>query len=325
MKSEYSSFDRFTFWLAGTDRDAIKTGCLSDSDISEQKNFGYAVSISVVIAFNVSLLLFGLVLKGIGKPESYAYIASFVWAAFVCYTDRMLFKKMGSQLYVRLVMLVFNAVVMSIGYQIYEADPQIEQYIRNEAGTVNKGVYEERDAKRKVLTDKIDDLNEQIKEIWNDPTIKYKTKMVKAVQAIIDQKKIELEKFDEEQKTIVVNLTHEPDLSFSHKAKVFWDKFLFQSFFGVLVSLLVAFFEGLPLGLRFANHRSDYLAFMQAKSHIPVGQWRKMTAADKVRFYIGVQKKNQMADDEEEGNGSTKTNSKNDTDDLFPPFTFENA
>lgn len=324
MKAEYSSFDRFTFWLAGTDRDAVKTGCLSDSDISEQKNFGYAVAISVVIAFNVSLLLFGLVFKGIGKPESYAYLAAFVWAAFVCYTDRMLFKKMGSQLYFRLVMLAFNAVVMSIGYQIYESDAQIEQYIRNEAGTVNKEVYEERDIKRKILTDKIDELNVEIKEIWNDQTIRFKTRMVKAIQAIIDQKKIELEKFDEEQKEIIANLTREPDLSFSHKAKIFWDKFLFQSFFGVLISLMVIFFEGLPLGLRFANHRSDYLAFMEAKSHIPIGQWRKMTAADKVRFYIEVQKRNRMIDDEED-NDTSSNKQKNSNDDLFPPFTFENA
>ena len=73
MKALYSSSDRLTFWLAGTDQDAIKTGCLSDNDMSEQKNFGYAVAISTVIAFLVSQLLFLLVMKGVNKPESYAY------------------------------------------------------------------------------------------------------------------------------------------------------------------------------------------------------------------------------------------------------------
>jgi hypothetical protein len=230
MKSEYSSFDRFTLWLAGTDRDAIQTGCLSDNDISEQKNFGYAVAISTVVAYHVSHLLFGLILQGIGKPESYAYLASFLWAAFVCYTDRMLFKKLGAQLYFRVAMLVFNALVMSIGYQIYEADAQINDYIRNEAATVNKDVYDVRDVKRKELTDKIEDLEGQVRDIWVDNNNIYKTKTSKPLNDIVKQKKADLDKFDKEQEELTKGLTKNPDLSFSHKAKVFWEKFLFQSF-----------------------------------------------------------------------------------------------
>ena len=309
MKSLYSSSDRLTFWLAGTDQDAIKTGCLSDNDMSEQKNFGYAVAISTVIAFLVSQLLFLLVMKGVNKPESYAYLLAFVWAAFVCYTDRMLFKKRGAQLYFRVGMLVFNAVVMSIGYQVYESDTQIEQYIRNESGVVNKEVFAERDTKRKVFTDKIEELQEQIKEIWNDPAIRYKTRTVKAVQELV-----------------IKNLTHEPDLSFSKKTRVFWDFFLFKSFFGVLISLLVIFFEGLPFGLRIANYQSDYLAFMDKKGHIPMGQWRTLTPSQKVQVYLQVQKENQIRNDEadnEDATGSTNDKDKPD-EDLFPPFTFKN-
>ena len=326
MKSPYSSFDRLTFWLAGTDQDAIKTGCLSDNDMSEQKNFGYAVAISTVIAFSVSQLLFLLVMKGLNKPESYAYFLAFVWAAFVCYTDRMLFKKSGAQLYFRVGMLVFNAVVMSIGYQVYESDTQIEQHIKNESGAVNKDVYEQRDIKRKVFTDKIEELQEQIKEIWNDPAIRYKTRTVKAVQELVDQKKTDLAKFDDEQKKIIENLIHEPDLSFSKKTKVFWESFLFKSFFGVLISLLVIAFEGLPLGMRLANYQSDYLAFMEKKSHIPMGQWRTLKPSQKVQVYLQVQKENQIRNDEadnEDATGSTNDKDKPD-EDLFPPFTFKN-
>ncbi len=317
MKSEYSSFDRFTLWLAGTDRDAIQTGCLSDNDISEQKNFGYAVAISTVVAYHVSHLLFGLILQGIGKPESYAYLASFLWAAFVCYTDRMLFKKLGAQLYFRVAMLVFNALVMSIGYQIYESDAQIDQYIRNEAATVNKDVYDIRNGKRKILTDKIEELEAQVREIWESDNI-YKTKTSQPLKDIIKQKKSDLDSFDIEQRNLTKNLTHEPELSFSHKAKVFWDKFLFQSFFGVLVSLLVIFFEGLPFGIRLANHRSDYLAFMREKSRIPMGQLRKMSVADKVKLYLYTQKRNQMEGEEEDNPKPSQD------DDVFPPFNFQN-
>lgn len=319
MKSEYSSFDRFTLWLAGTDRDAVQTGCLSDNDISEQKNFGYAVAISTVVAYHVSHLLFGLILQGIGKPESYAYLAAFLWAAFVCYTDRMLFKKLGSQLYFRVAMLVFNALVMSIGYQIYEADAQINDYIRNEASISNKNVFDERDAKRKPLKDKIEDLEEQVREIWRDDSNRYKTKTSQPLKEIIKQNKADLEKFDKEQEEITKGLTKNPDLSFSHKAKVFWEKFLFQSFFGILVSLMVVFFEGLPFGIRLANHRSDYLAFMREKSRIPMGQLRKMSVADKVKLYLYTQKRNQMEDHE----GQDDTPKPSQDDDVFPPFNFK--
>ena len=313
----YSKFDRMTFWLAGTDRDVVQIACLSDNDMSEQKNFGYTVAISTVIAFFVSLLLFQLVLKGIGKPENYAYLAAFVWAAFINYTDRMLFKKAGSQLYFRLVMLIFNALVMSIGYQIYEADAQIEAYIRKEAGTVNQSVFDERDKKRKVLTDKIEDLQERINEIWNDPTIRYKTKTVEPLKAMIKEKKEELQKFDAEQAKQMKDLTHEADLSFSYKAKVFWANFLFQSFFGVLVSLLVAFFEGLPLGLRLANHQSDYLAFIKKKSRIPMAQWHNFTRQQKFQFYSEAMEENRKDENDSDNNGNG--------DDLFPPYNFKNA
>ena len=89
------------------------------------------------------------------------------------------------------------------------------------------------------------------------------------------------------------DLTREADLSFSYKAKVFWANFLFQSFFGVLVSLLVAFFEGLPLGLRLANHQSDYLAFIKKKSRIPMAQWYNFTRQQKFQFYSEAMEENQ--------------------------------
>jgi hypothetical protein len=327
MKSPYSAFDRFTFWLAGTDNDAVQTGCLSDNDISEQRNFGYAVAIGTVVAFVVSLLLFKLVLTGIQKPVSYAYVASFVWAAFVCYTDRMLFKKRGAQLYFRIGMLAFNALIMSIGYQVYEADAQIEEYIKREAGESNKTIFEERDTKRKIYTTEIDNLHTRINEIWADPDIKYKTRMTKPLEAMVKEREAELKKFDDDQKALLDNLIVKPDLSFSRKAKVFWQNFLFDSFFGVLVSLLVMFMEGLPMGLRLANHQSDYLAFMRARSRIPMGQWRKLTAAQKVQFYLQVQKENEQLSNEDlefDSNSNHNGNGKAaPEEDLFPPFTFK--
>ncbi len=117
--TEYRLWDRIAFAFAGTDKDALRSGVISQKDEDEQKLFGWSVLIAGLLTFGNVYFLGVYVCKTMNISEDYATLPAFAWAIFIMGNDMSLFNDVDlRKLWVRVLFLIASAVVFSYGSQL---------------------------------------------------------------------------------------------------------------------------------------------------------------------------------------------------------------
>ncbi len=334
QQAEYRFIDRIAFSFAGTDKDALRTGVISQKDEDEQIIFGWAVFIAAVVTFLNVYYLGTYMCKTLGYSEKYAVVPAIVWAAFILINDRALFSDVDiRKLWVRILFLGVSAVVFSYGIQLRVANVKIEEAIRQDVAEYNLSLEQKITDIQTTYEEKIKPIDEALQSFSINGDA-YVVGNATIVNDFRRQRKVLLADKENAIKAMRANIEtmkRQPDYSVYNRIVVYQKHFWLKDIIGMLLGIMILVLEGAPIFIRIRNRDSDYLYYNFLKRKMSRSQWRQYTLPQKMKLYHDAERiVNGWYEDQESDDGGEETEPdtnqnqpKEKQPEVFPRFNFD--
>lgn len=315
--TEYRLWDRIAFAFAGTDKDALRSGVISQKDEDEQKLFGWSVLIAGLLTFGNVYFLGVYVCKTMNISEDYATLPAFAWAIFIMGNDMSLFNDVDlRKLWVRVLFLIASAVVFSYGSQLKIANNKIEDFIYQEVAEHNATLENKVIEVRQSYEEKIQQVEKELKEASANGNDWVRANGTYIMELRAQKTRLMATRDSMVQVTQLMNkkLVRKPDLSVYNRIVVYQKHFWLKDIL-TPVGIVILIFEGAPIFIRIRNQDSDYLYYNYFKRKMSRAEWRIVTLAQKVKLYHSAERivRERFAK-EEESFEDTSRNSQDNAD-----------
>ncbi|MFN7119908.1 MAG: hypothetical protein ACK4TA_24145 [Saprospiraceae bacterium] len=338
QQAEYRFIDRIAFSFAGTDKDALRTGVISQKDEDEQIIFGWAVLIAAVVTCLNVYYLGTYMCKTLGYSEKYAFIPAIVWSAFILINDRALFNDVDiKKLWVRILFLVVSAVVFSYGIQLRVTNAKIEEAIRQDVAEYNLSLEQRVIDTRSTYDEKLKPIDEKLQEFSNlgDAYVISNATIVNDLRRERGVILADKENAVKAMRAGLATMKRQPDYSVYNRIVVYQKHFWLKDIIGMLLGIMILVFEGAPILLRIRNKDSDYLYYNFLKRKMSRSQWRQYTLPQKMKLYHDAERivngwYEEEDQEDEDGDEDDKTAGNHPKDkapdeqpEVFPRFDFD--